>query len=87
MMLRVCLPVLLLSFTSVQPGLAGVHRWTALGPYGGEVTALAVDPLTSSVWAGTGGGRISPGCLEVCRNRWKGKRPAEKDDTRVRSLG
>ena len=35
---------------------AGVNVWTAHGPYGGHIVALAIDPLTpSTLYAGTEG--------------------------------
>src|SRR5689334_20342837 len=41
------------------PTFAGVNRWTAIGPDGANVVAIAVDPGTpSTVYAGTLGSGI-----------------------------
>lgn len=36
---------------------AGINSWTGIGPEGGAINALAIDPMTSStLYAGTAGG-------------------------------
>lgn len=52
-----CLSLLLAAlFVPSGPALAGVGIWTSLGPEGGEISALAVDPADPDVvYAGTHG--------------------------------
>src|SRR5688572_30364368 len=50
------LALLLVSCLCVAPAEAGVNWWTPVGPEGGFVTSLAVDPATRTVYAGTPGG-------------------------------
>ena len=38
--------------------LAGVGEWTSIGPYGGNVQALAVTPDGSTLYAGTSLGGV-----------------------------
>ena len=41
------------------PAVAGANRWTAIGPDGANVVALAIDPeTTSTVFAGTLGSGV-----------------------------
>ena len=41
------------------PVSAGVNRWTSIGPEGGWIRALAIDPLTPSIlYAGTASGVV-----------------------------
>jgi photosystem II stability/assembly factor-like uncharacterized protein len=55
--LALLLPILLLvSLSGASPAHAGVNWWTPIGPEGGWVTSLAVDPATRTVYAGTSGG-------------------------------
>ena len=43
--------------TSAHTAQAGINVWTSHGPHGGNVHALAIDPITpSTLYAGTGGG-------------------------------
>jgi photosystem II stability/assembly factor-like uncharacterized protein len=56
---RPLVTVALTLLLSVSPasGRAELGEWTSLGPEGGNVEALAIDPVTSTtVYAGTGGG-------------------------------
>ena len=54
---HVALLVGMLSMASVVH--AGVNTWTSNGPEGGEVFALAIDPVTSTtLYAGTQGGGV-----------------------------
>jgi photosystem II stability/assembly factor-like uncharacterized protein len=49
--------LVLLCTGSVTFGLAGSDAWTSIGPAGGSVPALAVDPSNPDVvYAGTNGG-------------------------------
>jgi hypothetical protein len=44
---------------SVNTAQAGISVWTSHGPYGGNVSALAIDPATpSTLYAGTYGGGV-----------------------------
>jgi len=56
---KVVLFVLLLALLSVsQPGIvvAGSNVWTSIGPEGGTINSLAIDPKTPmTLYAGTGG--------------------------------
>jgi hypothetical protein len=46
----------LVSALTALPAVAGVNRWTAIGPKGANVVALAIDPGTpSTAFAGTMG--------------------------------
>jgi hypothetical protein len=58
--LRIVILVGLLGlFSPLQAGAvpAGVNVWTGIGPGGGDVLSLAIDPLTpSTLYAGTYGG-------------------------------
>jgi len=45
--------ILGLALLTAAPLQAGVNRWTAIGPYGGEVTALAFSANGHTVLAGT----------------------------------
>src|SRR5437773_2122943 len=59
-MIRIVLLVGVLALLSVTHPMdvsAGVNVWTSLGPSGGDVTVLVVDPTThSTVYAATHGG-------------------------------
>jgi photosystem II stability/assembly factor-like uncharacterized protein len=47
------------SLATALPALAGVNRWTAIGPDGTNVVALAIDPRTpSTAFAGTLGSGV-----------------------------
>jgi hypothetical protein len=42
---------------SVRIAQAGINVWTSHGPYGGDVSALAIDPTTpSTLYAGSDAG-------------------------------
>jgi len=44
-------------FTSAPVAQAGTNVWTRLGPEGGSITAVAIDPVTpGTLYAGTGAG-------------------------------
>jgi hypothetical protein len=44
---------------TLSPARAGIDQWTSNGPFGGQVTILAVDPQTPSiVYAGNAGGGV-----------------------------
>jgi hypothetical protein len=39
------------------PALAGINQWTSIGPEGGYIRVIAIDPSTPSrIYAGTDGG-------------------------------
>jgi uncharacterized protein (TIGR03437 family) len=49
--------LILVSLLGSQTGMAGVNKWTSIGPFGGSVSALAIDPRnTDTVFAGTNNG-------------------------------
>lgn len=49
--------LIMFSSGSLTVAFAGNDSWTSIGPPGGKVTALAVDPSNDNViYAGTGGG-------------------------------
>ena len=51
--------VFLLGFFQFVPSsaLAGANQWTSIGPDGGPINALAIDPShPATLYAGTGGG-------------------------------
>src|SRR6185295_518672 len=56
-LLRLLLMLTLLSFAAVTPAPGGIDAWTSIGPTGGRVLALAVDPSNKNVvYGGTDGG-------------------------------
>src|SRR5579859_4167817 len=53
------LTVALASLTPASPVSAGTNVWTSLGPYGSDVLALAIDPITPGIlYAGTAGNGV-----------------------------
>jgi photosystem II stability/assembly factor-like uncharacterized protein len=68
--------VLLLSLLA-GPAAAGVDRWTPIGPDGGSVSALAIDPAApATLYAGTDGGGV-----------WKSTDSGGRWASRSRGLG
>jgi photosystem II stability/assembly factor-like uncharacterized protein len=59
-MLHKALPSLslLAVLTLAAPAQAGVNRWTPIGPEGGRISTLEVDPQSGTVYAGTWGGDV-----------------------------
>jgi hypothetical protein len=55
--LLIGLMALVLNFSQPAPISAGFNAWTSIGPEGGWIYALAVDPNTpTTLYAGTYGG-------------------------------
>jgi photosystem II stability/assembly factor-like uncharacterized protein len=55
--LALLIPILLLgALSAASPAQAGVNWWTPVGPEGGWIADLAVDPQTKAVYAATSGG-------------------------------
>jgi len=55
--IALCLILMALAVGFAGTAIAGVNQWTSIGPEGGSVSAVAVDPVTpSTVYAGTSGG-------------------------------
>jgi hypothetical protein len=51
--------LILLSASQVGSVSAGVNVWTSIGPEGGHIHALAIDPVTpTTLYAGTNGGGV-----------------------------
>lgn len=49
--------ILIAGFATAASALGGVNNWTRVGPDGGQVYALAIDPLApTTLWAGTPAG-------------------------------
>jgi hypothetical protein len=45
---------------SAQTAQAGINAWTSIGPEGGNIGALAIDPTTpTALYAGTNGAASS----------------------------
>jgi hypothetical protein len=58
---------LFIVLTSLSFGVAygSNNAWTSLGPDGGDVAALAIDPITpTTIYAGTWYGGIFPGMVQ-----------------------
>ena len=51
------LPAVILFLLISTPSHSGVNEWTAVGPLGGRISAMAIDSLTpSTLYAGTDAG-------------------------------
>ena len=57
--LRLIAKAVVLAFGIARVAQAGMKVWTSHGPYGGDVSALAINPTTPSMlYAGTAGGGV-----------------------------
>src|SRR5947209_1430967 len=58
----VVIGAVVLTLGTARVALAGINVWTSHGPYGGRISALAIDPVTPTIlYAATGGGLLPEG--------------------------